>query len=820
MKIFFYRALLFALILVNQHLFAQSSADIYTKIKKLNVVGSVLYIAAHPDDENTRLLSYLSNELQVRTAYLSLTRGDGGQNLIGTEQGEKLGIIRTEELLAARRIDGAEQYFTRAYDFGFSKGPEETLEKWERDSILRDVVWVIRTLQPDVIITRFPTDGSGGHGHHTSSAIIAEEAFVAAADPNKFPDQLKYVSTWKAKRLVWNGFNFGNRPQSDGKGFSKLEIGQFNPMLGKSYGEIASESRSQHKSQGFGVPMQRGSSVETFKWVAGDTVQKNIFDGIDFSWNRISGSKKIQSQIDIILKNYSVQDPSAQIENLLKLHNEISSIKNEYWRNYKLQEVQQIIEQSLGLFIGAYSSDYKYSRNDTMQYTLQIINRSSVPVTLVSVTDPGQHDTTWNKVLGSNILLNYTSKIAIPAAYPFSNTHWLQHPQANNMFDVPNPSLRAAATSNANFLCKIKIQVGDKTFTIERPIQYKWTDPVRGELKRKVLIQPSASFQVSSSTLLLKNNNHLQLRIVAHRDKTSGIVQFEENGKYSVSPSSESFNIEKEGQEILLDFIVNTKGELEASDRLYPFLKIGNEKINFYQREINYEHIPIHHYSEHQSVKVINEEIKIKGKKAGYIQGAGDEIPQAVKLLGYEVVLLDDNTLGSYDLSSLDCIVAGIRLYNTQAHMVKHQQRLMDYVFKGGNYIVQYNTNNFISSIPVEMGPYPFKIGRDRVTEENAMMKQVIPNHPFLREPNIIREEDFNYWVQERGLYFATNIDSKYEKLFSVADKGEKPSDGILISAKYGKGRFTYTGMAFFRQLPAGVPGAYKLFANILSSEK
>ncbi|HSY62604.1 MAG TPA: PIG-L family deacetylase, partial [Cytophaga sp.] len=299
-----------------------SSADILQKLQKLNTVGSVLYIAAHPDDENTRLLPYLTYERKYRTAYLSLTRGDGGQNLIGKEQGEPLGLIRTQELLAARRIDGAEQFFTRANDFGFSKNPEETFNFWNKDSILADVVWVIRTFKPDVIITRFPTTGEGGHGHHTASAILAVEAFSAAADPARFPEQLKYTTVWQAKSIFWNTFSFGtiNTTSEDQ---IKINIGGYNPLLGRSYGELASENRSMHKSQGFGTAKTRGDNTEYFKQLGGDKVSTDIFENINSTWNRFAATKPIGESISKIISKFDAQHPETIVPDLTALYKQI-----------------------------------------------------------------------------------------------------------------------------------------------------------------------------------------------------------------------------------------------------------------------------------------------------------------------------------------------------------------------------------------------------------------------------------------------------------------------------------------------------------------
>ncbi len=350
------RIFLLSICLISQ-LYAQNSAEILQSLKKLNTVGSVLYIAAHPDDENTRLLAYLAKERNLRTGYLSLTRGDGGQNLIGKEQGEALGLIRTQELLAARRIDGAEQFFTRANDFGFSKNPEETFSIWNKDSILADVVLAIRKFKPDVIICRFPTTGEGGHGHHTASAILALEAFDAAADAKRFPEQLAYTQVWQAKRIFWNTFNFGTT-NTTAPDQLKIDVGVFNPLLGKSYGEIAAESRSMHKSQGFGSAKSRGESIEYFKLLKGDSAKKDLFDGINQTWTRFAETASLQKMIDSCIANFNPQKPENSVNNLIRIYKKINSLNDsitdvDYWKYKKLIECKEIILACTGLWMEA-----------------------------------------------------------------------------------------------------------------------------------------------------------------------------------------------------------------------------------------------------------------------------------------------------------------------------------------------------------------------------------------------------------------------------------------------------------------------------------
>ncbi len=813
----------FILMFSIQFSIAQNAAEIKLKLEKLNKVGAVLYIAAHPDDENTRLLAYLANELKVRTAYLSLTRGDGGQNLIGTEQSEKLGMIRTQELLAARKVDGAEQFFTRAFDFGFSKNPEETLNFWNKDSIIADMVWVIRKFQPDIIITRFPTDGSGGHGHHTASAILAELAMDAAADSSQYKEQLAFLKPWKVKRLVWNGFNFGGRPQSDGLGFTKLEIGNYNALLGKNYGEIASQSRSQHKSQGFGVPMQRGSTIETFKFIKGDSAKTSIFNGIDFSWNRIQNSQKISALISKINKEFDANVPSNSIPSLVQLEEELKTLNNDYWKTQKIKEVQELILACAGIFAEVTAANYYVTPNASIKINIQAINRSAVNVKLNTVKIANVFDTTVNVVLENNKLVSYTSKINIPQNQSYSNPYWLLENPSKGLFHVANQENIGKAFNDIAIPVKFNLTIAGKEYTITKEFVYKWTDPVKGELYRNVEALPIVDLSFPSKNLIFTNaisTKKVQVIVHTNKENAKGEIKLQVPEGWDCSPKSFPFESATTNASLTFEFYISYTNANPSAGIIVPIVEIDGKSYSKSVERIIYDHIPTQVQVKNAGIKVEKINIQIKGKKAGYIAGAGDEVPEALKNLGFEVTMLSDENLANKDLSEFDVIVAGIRLYNTNENMQAHYAKLMKYVENGGNYIVQYNTSNFISSVTANIGPYPFQIGRDRVTDELAEMKFVSEKESILTYPNKITALDFDNWVQERGLYFVTKIDEKYNKVFICNDATEKPNDGILITCKYGKGVFTYTGISFFRQLPAGVPGAYRLFANIVSQTK
>jgi LmbE family N-acetylglucosaminyl deacetylase len=801
---------------------AQNASEIKLKLEKLKSVGAVLYIADHPDDENTRLLAYLANELKVRTAYLSLTRGDGGQNLIGTEQSEKLGMIRTQELLAARSIDGAEQYFSRAFDFGFSKNPEETFTFWNKDSIIADMVWVIRNFQPDIIITRFPTDGSGGHGHHTASAILAEIAMDYAADETKFPEQLKQVSVWKVKRLVWNGFNFGGRPQSDGKDFTKIDIGSYSALLGKSYGEIASQSRSQHKSQGFGVPMQRGASVETFKYIKGDSVKNSIFDGIDFTWLHLKNGKMMQVLIEKLNKSFDPIHPEKSIPQLIKIDNALNAIENTYWVNQKRKEISDLVFACAGLFIDITSAEFSTTPGSKIKINIQSINRSNANVKLNRISVANSYDTTINLQLANNSLFNYSTKIIIDKNQAYTNPYWLLEHPSKGLFHVANQQNIGRAYNTPSMPTTFYFTIEGKEYQYTRDVKYKWVDPVKGELYRNLEVLPTVQLSFNAKNLIFTSKDtkkKVQVILRTNESDLNGTVKLKMPIGWTCTPQEILFNEKSKGTTSTFEFEISAQANAE-SGKIIPIATVGNTNYSLTVEHIQYDHIPVQTQVKNASLNIEKIDMQVIGTRVGYIPGAGDEIPEALKNMGFEVVMLTDDILNSQDLSSYDVIIAGIRLYNTNDKMQSYYDKLMNYVSNGGNFVVQYNTNNFISSVSSKIGPYPFQIGRDRVTDENAKMNIINTNDLILNYPNKITENDFSNWVQERGLYFVTNVDEHYSKTFSTNDPNEKSGDGILVSCKYGKGVFTYTGISFFRQLPAGVPGAYRLFANIISQGK
>jgi LmbE family N-acetylglucosaminyl deacetylase len=801
-----------------------NSAEILQGLKKLNTVGSVLYIAAHPDDENTRLLAYLANEKKVRAGYLSLTRGDGGQNLIGKEQGELLGLIRTNELLAARRTDGAEQFFTRANDFGFSKNPEETFSIWNKDSVLADVVWVIRKFKPDVIICRFPTTGEGGHGHHTASAILAQEAFEAAADPKKFPGQLKYVQVWKTKRLFWNTFNFGTT-NTTSEDQLKIDVGVFNPLLGKYYGEIAAESRSMHKSQGFGSARGRGSAVEYFKFLKGDTAKKDVFERINFTWKRFKETEQIDKLMAACIKNYNMQSPESSLKQLVAVYNELKKLKNEnpelvYWKQQKLKEAEDLLLACGGYWAEAYATEYSGIPGQTVNVTAQMVlkNGSAIEVKKISYL---QEDTTTKFVMKKDELYTFKHKLSLPKDLNYSDPYWLKYPHIPALYTVPDQLLRGTPDNQPAVKVTYEISIMSVDLKIERGLTYKYTDPVKGEIYRPFEVLPPATVSISEKVLVFsdKQAKDVSLLVKANMANVKGSIQLQVPDGWSISVENPDFNLANKGDEAIIQAKVSPvenvgKGQLTAA------LKIGNEVYTKSIQRVEYDHIPYQFILSDAHAELVPVDLKKAGTNIAYIPGAGDEVEACLKQIGYTVTELNDDMLLHGDLSKYDAIVTGVRAYNTNDRLQVHYTKLMEYVKNGGNLVVQYNTNSRIGPVLAKIGPYPFTISRNRVTDEKAEVSFINEKQSVLNFPNKITKSDFDGWVQERGIYFASEMDKNYETVFNMNDPGEKPQDGSLIIAKYGKGNFVYSGLVFFRELPAGVPGAYRLFANLLSIPK
>jgi len=797
-----------------------TSADIFQQMKKLNVLGSVLYIAAHPDDENNTFLPYLAKEKLYRTAYLSLTRGDGGQNLIGPEQGIELGLIRTQELLAARRQDGAEQYFSRAYEFGYSKSQTEALRIWDKEKILSDAVWIIRQYQPDIIINRFPPDARAGHGHHAASAVIGAEAFVAAADPKRFPEQFAYgVKPWQAKRIVWNSYNFGGNMNTTSADQFSFDISGFNPMLGKSYGEIGAEARSMHKSQGEGRPRRRGTSLEFFSPVAGDPPKTDLMDGVDITWSRIPGGTAIQEQVNQLIRQFNFEQPEASVPALVKLYTAMQSLPESNWKNKKMQEVQQLVEACSAIFAEVTTQQEYAVQGESVTASFFFNKRKQVQATLKYIQLPTM-DSSFSLALPYNQNIQFVKTIPVPANQKISQPYWLEYPKLEGSFDVRDQRMIGKAENDPAFPAKWVINIEGVDFTFQRAIQYKYVDPVKGELYQPLVVLPAAEVNFTKENLVSINGKKITAGVqLLQRGKNklnptiqfSGLKQFSLNGSTSLSGWDENARIYASLNSPNPATNKTVEISLQPST---PEVYAGSTRI------IAYDHIPTITYFAPAKTNLISLQVKTTGKKIGYIPGAGDKIPAALEQLGYEVVVLSEADIQMPNLSQYDAIITGIRAYNIYEYLTNKNDILNRYIEAGGHLIIQYMKSNLVGLKRITAGPYPFQVNSgSRVTEENAAVTFLQPNHPLLNYPNVITQSDFEGWVQERSTYHAEQVDPHFVSILQMADTGEKPAaaGGSLITAPYGKGNITYVSLVLFRQLPAGNPGAYRILANLLA---
>lgn len=811
----------------------QTSAENLQKLQKLGTSPSVLYIAAHPDDENTRLLSYLSNELHLRTAYLSLTRGDGGQNLIGSETEEALGLIRTQELLAARRIDGAEQFFTRAFDFGYSKTPDETFRIWNRDSILHDVVWVIRKFRPDIIITRFPTTGEGGHGHHTASAMLAVDAFTAAADPKRFTNQLKKCETWQAKRLYWNNFMPSRDEKTDTKNMLKVNVGAYNQALGLSMGEIASLSRSQHKSQGFGVKKQRGEINEYFSYLAGDSAKSDVFENLPNRWNENKLASDLKTTIDALIAQFETANPNTSLPLLLKLAGELKTREKDPFFADKLKRVEELIYAVAGIFTDFTATSYEYTPGDSVSATFAFIKRNTCDAKIRIKGFAAHCNVSFSDSICSmpvNGLKEQKFSLAIRPESDLSNPYWLKLPHDEGRFVHPDFSYTGMPESEALLYAEVEFVFPGYVFSKRIPLQYKWVDPVKGELLRRVEIVPHIRATASLPIALNAGGEtiSIELQIEKVRKSAKGTIRIDPaclDGLLEEPESVSISNLSSKGKTVRFTLQMKPNRALMngfSRDLFFIYtdsLSGKTERIKT-TRRIVYDHIPTLTYHEDCRVRFVFAPMKRKVKQIGYVEGAGDEVAEALKGAGYNVKTLNDEEIRNLQPSQFEAIVVGIRALNSVEQMAEWMPYLLKYTEAGGTLVMQYNTRNWISDVKVQPGPHPFEISRNRVTNEGSEVKFNHPEHALMKSPNTILQSDFEGWVQERGVYFTEKEDSHYTNLLTMADPGEKDTGGSLIYTAYGKGHYIYTGLAFFRQLPSGVPGAFRLFANLLAVGK
>ncbi|WP_109829867.1 PIG-L family deacetylase [Reichenbachiella versicolor] len=800
------------------------SSQIQHMLNKLEVLGSVLYVAAHPDDENTRVISYMANDRHYYTSYLSATRGDGGQNLIGPEIRESLGVIRTQELLAARRTDGGTQYFSRANDFGYSKTPEETFEIWDKQQVLEDFVMTIRKHKPDVIITRFPEDGGGGHGHHTASALLAAEAFNLAADDKAFPESAAIYGTWQSKRLFFNTsvwFYRRTNSKMDTAKFYTIDIGKYNSLLGESYSEIAAKSRSQHKSQGFGTIGTRGKQTEYFEFLYGEKPEGapsevDLFQSIDTSWDRLDETKSISKIVSKIKSNFNPANPSGIVPSLVTLRKQVNVLENETWRLRKLAEIDELILACSGLYVEAVASDYSYTLGDAIDYTLEVVNRSSISMKLKEVSIGSEVSVEIDSRLIDNAKFSQKGELKIPTDYSYTNPYWLDEPGTVGMYVVKNKMLIGTPENQPAFTVRFRLDIEGQEVVIRTPLIYKKRDPVRGEVYKPLEIVPPVMVNISDPVYVFGNgySKNLEVNVLAGKSGVKGQVKLDVPKGWKIEPQSFEYSLKQKGSEKSFTFKVSPP-DTQSVGYVSAIASYNGKNFDKSIVRIEYDHIPNQIILPEAKSKLVKIELEKKGQNVAYIKGAGDQIPNSLRQVGYTVTELSNDQIKTDVLSQYDAVILGVRAFNTNESLKFHTEDLKEYVKQGGNVVVQYNTSHALKT--KDIAPYDLTLSRDRVTKEEAEIKVLAPDHQVLNFPNKITQKDFDGWVQERGLYFPNKWADEFTPILSSHDPNEPARDGGLLVAKYGKGYYVYSGYSWFRQLPAGVPGAYRLFTNLIS---
>ncbi|MEO8100547.1 MAG: PIG-L family deacetylase [Acidobacteriota bacterium] len=844
--------------------------EIRQALERLNTLGSVMMIAAHPDDENTALLAYLARGRHVRTAYLALTRGEGGQNLIGSEQGDQMGLIRTQELLAARRIDGAEQFFTRAIDFGFSKIAEETLTQWNREQVLADVVWNIRRFRPDVVVLRFTGTPRDGHGHHQASAILGKEAFSLAADPSKFPEQLAFVEPWQAKRLMQN--NAGGGPgggpgggagggapaapgaaaggggrggpgaagaagQGAGRGGRggnatpaeegvDIDLGAYSPELGYSYGQIAGMSRSQHRSQGMGAAERPGTQRNTLITLAGDKTTSDIFEGINIAWSRLPGGERVAPVAARALASFEPSHPEKLLQVLAEARPLIAAINDPLARR-KLNELDELMALASGLYLEAQAVDFAVTPGKDLRVNATAIVRLPAQVAISGIRITGMEGAPSldipQTVLVNNQPSQYPITVKVPVNQPYSQPFWLAQPRSGTMYSIADQRLIGNADNAPVLQAHFKVRIAGTDLELTRSVQHRYVDRVYGELFRPLEVVPPVGIDLAGNALVFPTTaaRQVDVPVRSNSGKQSGDVRLEVPAGWTVAPATQHFELNATDEQTSVSFRL-TPPTADSKGVIRAVAQVGAAGVSSGIVRIDYPHIPVQMLLPAAQTALVRTNITNLAKNVGYIMGAGDEVPGSIRQLGAEVTLLSTQDLARGDLSKFDAIVTGVRAFNTRADLRANYQRLFEYANSGGTLVVQYNVaEGGATGGPLEhIGPYPIHTGRDRVTVEEAPITFPNPQLKLLHAPNEITQKDFEGWVQERGLNFPDQWDEKYQSVLESHDPGEEPLKGGMLYAPYGKGAYIFSAYDWFRELPAGVPGAYRLFANMLSAAK
>ncbi|SDS10109.1 PIG-L family deacetylase [Opitutus sp. GAS368] len=817
----------------------QAGNAIEQDLRSFGTTGTVLHIGAHPDDENTQLITYLSLGRGYRVAYLSLTRGDGGQNELGRDFDEKLGVARTQELLAARRFDHGRQFFTRAIDFGFSKTPEETLRFWDRDAVLGDVVRIIRQYRPDVIVTRFPIPpGSGGHGHHTASAILAVEAFKLAGDPKAYPEQLAQgLTVWQPKRVVWNSFSFGGAGPNGLNGPTvKMDIAGTDPVSGETFGTIANESRGMHKTQGLGGFSGRaatGPNMQNFMLLAGepwpgDPARTNtglaaasnggpdLMDGVDTTWARYPGGAEIGALAAAALAQFKADDPAASVPALLALRTKLATLPTDPLTIDKRAQLDRILQACLGLKVETTLANAEVVPGEPLKLTLAF--------SMAARTADVRYVETRNPALKLAAGPGGELTGVLPLTTPLTQPYWLRADGAAGISRVDDPSLIGRPENPPAIPLEHVFTVGDQTLVIaDEPVQPVQA-PTGAQSRLSVKVIPPVSLALNSEIFLVPpgTTKPVTVEVTAARANSRGTLRLELPAGWSAAPGPQDFRLPNVGDKASFTFTV-TSPSAGSAGRLTAVAKVDGHDFSNQRYEVRYDHIPVQLLQPPARARLASFDLATRGLTIGYLPGAGDYVAECLEQMGYVVHRLTGADLTPEKLHGFDAVVIGVRAFNERTDLKDAFPGLLAWVEAGGTVIAQYNRPNGLKA--EQLGPYPLSIEGPapalRVTDETAPVTLLAPDHAAVNTPNKINPADFDGWVQERGAYFPSKWDEEhYVALLGMSDPGEAQLKSSILVAKYGSGHYVYTGIGFFRQLPAGVPGAYRLFANLLSLGK
>lgn len=817
-------------------------------LKRLNTSASVLMIGAHPDDEDTALLTYLARGESARTAYLSLTRGDGGQNILGTELGETLGLIRTEELIQARKLDGAEQYFTRAYDYGFSKMLTEAKEKWDEKIVLCDAVRVIREFRPLVVVSQFSGTPADGHGQHQYAGYISPLAVKAAAD----------ASQCRSSGDAWKVLKFYLRHRGTGEPRLRINTGKYDPLLGRSYFEIAMEARSQHRSQEQGVIELRGDQISSLNLAGSDVKETGIFDGIDTSIvgiarNASNSEKTVVDNLEKIAGaasraslEFDYRSPNLILPHLVKGYADAVAARvaapTPTMRGFfdcKADEFAASIRLAAGIQIDALADRETVVPGESFPVAVKVFvgAKDAVKNIAVSVLAPESWTVATAEPPKEAINQGFFRREAGDHASYFdigvsnyatlTKPYWLDEPRDGDLFRWnENDEQRTLPFHREMPYARVGMEVSGTEIQFSQPIEYRYADDTRGEIRRFVNVVPMASVELDQPLLIVPTSDKPQTRKLVmtvmslSRKPLPGTVglNFDAKNQWKYgSSSSRTFNLTKIGERSTVDFEITIPAKtLSGNYSIMGQAMIGEALGSMTMHTVAYPHMQTHRIYRQAIAEVKVFDLKVAPVKVGYLTGSGDQVPEAIRQMGLAVELLDEKQMSSGDLSTFDVIVVGIRASEVRPTFAANNQRLLEYARGGGMVIMQYQRPVYaqqgLPPFQAQMGP--------RVANENAPVRILVPEHPIFNFPNKITDADFAGWIQERNLYNFSTMNEKYTGLLESHDTGEPENKGGLVIADVGKGKYVYCSYSFFRQLPAGVSGAYRLFANLLSQPK